>query len=104
MCKKNGGRIAIDPPSPYLPDFPYLDYTYKLAIVMQPPKLEVVKQLLTTNFHQNLNIDKYLWLKCHMIVGFKKQKKYLDSKKVKNWRDEKRLKIITDFLTYVEDL
>lgn len=104
LVKNSGKRIRITPPEPYLSDLPYIDFTYKLAIVMQPPKLNTVKLLLSTNLYKNENVEKYLWLRVHILSGFKRQREFIENKKNKNGRDIKRLKLIDEFTEYVEKI
>ncbi|HZH30123.1 MAG TPA: hypothetical protein VEY11_05125 [Pyrinomonadaceae bacterium] len=102
MLEDNSGRIVITPPPPYLTDFPYLNYTYKLAIVMQGQKLHRVKELLRQNNYLNDNIDKYLWLVHHILLSVQNQMTYLESKPAKNKRDARRMRILTKFKSEIE--
>jgi hypothetical protein len=100
----NHGRITVTPPHPYLPDYPYINYTGKLAIVMQMPKLCAVAELLRTHLGKNTHLDKYHWLKNHILYSIESQKQFLANKEARNWRDRKRESILTKFHTLIETL
>lgn len=102
MIEDNKGRIVINPPTPYLPDFPYLDYTYKLALNVQKPKLNQVTELLRLNYYLNDNIDKYYWLMRHILLSVEKQMTYLKNKSPMKAEDRHRKRLLTEFKSEVE--
>lgn len=104
MLDDNHGRIIIDAPNSYIRDYPYINYTYKLAIVMQIPKLNKVRELLKNNYYLNKNIDKYVWLIHHILFSFQEQMQFLNEKETKNKRDLYRMRLLTAFKKDIEVL
>jgi hypothetical protein len=104
MIAENHGWIRVNPVNSYLMDFPYLNYTYKLAIVMQIPKLNKVAELLQNNFYLNKNIDKYVWLKYHILDSITAQMDFLSNKHSQNKRDKYRIRLLNDFRNKIEPL
>lgn len=104
MIEANKGRIMMIPPGRYQADFPYLNYTRKLAIVMQIPKLNQVKQLFLENHYLNKHIDKYMWLMEHVLQSVHEQMIYLENKETQNKRDSYRMRLLEDFKASLEKL
>lgn len=102
MIKDSDGRILIKPPAPYRPDFPYLNYTYKLALIRQVRKLENVIDLLRTNSYLNDNIDKYLWLIEHISLSVQRLIDYIENKPSRSRVEKNRLSVLTRFKSKIE--
>jgi len=104
MLNKNNNRLLIDPPHPYEADLPYIYFTRKLALVMQPKKLQIVVDLMAKNLSENRNAKKYLWLKSHIEMAINQQLEYLKRKATPSRRDPTRIRHLEKFKAGIEVL
>lgn len=108
LMKANHGRLTLVPPLPYHRDFPYINFTRKLAIVMQKPKLAEVVKLIRDNFFRNEHVDKYMWLLSHIFQSLEEQFDFLEHRTGVTTRqaarDRLRLRVLREFRVQLESI
>ncbi len=96
--------IRLIPPALYSVDYPYIDFTSRLAMIMQKGKLEEVMKLMRKHLHQNGNLEKYIWLREHLKEAFEKEHNHLLFKENKTYKDKRRIKYVEKFLKELNEL
>jgi hypothetical protein len=90
-------RVAFYSSVPYVTDFVYLNYGKCFSLTNQTKQLNGVLQLFKNNYYNNGNIEKYEWLKSHILCGIQEQLDFLNAQENKTHREREKLKYIQRF-------
>lgn len=95
---KENEVLNFTPPQPYRQDFLYLNYTKYFAISNQTKKYSKVLKLFQDNYYKNQHIDKYEWLRSHIIQAVETSLKNFASKTIKDKADKSRERLLVKFM------
>src|SRR4029077_20924433 len=71
--------VAFSPPGLYPIDYPYLNYGGRLATRKSNQPFEAALNLLKSHYYTNDQIEKFEWLRSHLIESLDEQVKLLSS-------------------------
>lgn len=94
----NSRWIRYSPPAPYVEDFPYLNYTFKVFSRSNNTLPKKLLQFIKSRIYNSANIDKYIWLKAHLIDSIRESLAYNESLTLRNSQWRIRQKNLTKLL------
>lgn len=96
--------IKLSSPAPYLYDFPFLNFGRAIALDFQPIKFEAVINTLKKNYYNNQHIDKYEWFRLNILDSVSISLTYIKGKKEKSKNEEKRIRLLSQFIKDFKDI
>ncbi|WP_312141307.1 hypothetical protein [Stutzerimonas nitrititolerans] len=91
-------HLSVTPHNGAAIDFPYLNYGRIIATSLTNKTYEGAHELIKKNYYRNDNIEKYEWLKCHLIYSLQEQKRSLEMLPSPNQNERKRLRLVAKHL------
>lgn len=85
-------------------DYPYLNYGRILATYVSNKPFEAALNLIRENYYRNDQIEKYEWLKAHIIQSLKDQHEYLKALPELNKNEKSRLRRVSKYVLDFEAL
>jgi hypothetical protein len=92
-------HVTITPPSLYPIDYPYLNYGRILSTYTRNKPFEAALNLLKNNYYTNDQIEKFEWLKSHLIKSLEERVNFLNSLDALNKNERGRLKRCTKYIS-----
>lgn len=97
-------HVLVQPPSPYLVDYPYLNYGRLLATSMSNKPFEFAISLFKDNYYKNEQVEKFEWLRAHIIMSLNDQITYLESLDTMNEKERVKSRKCAKYLDEFESL
>jgi hypothetical protein len=96
--------LIFNPPSPYIADFPYLNYTSLIGFYKPKKEYNNIIQFLKDNYYLNEHIGKYEWLKRHLLDATIFQIKHLTELPIKSRSCKRNIRYAIIFLEELQKL
>lgn len=91
--------VAFTPPGLYPIDYPYLNYGRILSTLRTNKPFEVALNLLKNNYYTNDQIEKFEWLRSHLIKSLGDHVDFLNSLDALNKSERSKLKRCTKYIS-----